>query len=162
MSFIQDNVNKKLLILILSISLGIVILTLVYQLSFQDINDQYQTKVQQLNKTFTELTQTKVIINRTKQELLLKVLREEDLSGQYLDLKEEEQQTSAERDELFDVKGQLERQLLDTQRALVAEKHLTADQEKELKDLKERARSRQEEIDSLKAEVTRLKAQGCT
>src|SRR3989344_5493310 len=116
MSFIQDNVNKKLLILILSISLGIVILTLVYQLSFQDINDQYQTKVQQLNKTFTELTQTKVIINRTKQELLLKVLREEDLSGQYLDLKEEEQQTSAERDELFDVKGQLERQLLDTTR----------------------------------------------
>ncbi|MFA4886808.1 MAG: hypothetical protein WC595_01210 [Candidatus Nanoarchaeia archaeon] len=162
MSFLTKNLNTNLLILLLFVGFGIAGITLFYMTNFQDINDQYSQKVEALNKTFNELTYTRNVINKTKEQLELKTLREEDLSEQYGELKEDEQKTAVERDQLKSTKASLEKKLLDTERFLVAEKHITADLEKENKELKDSVRNRRDENDRLQAEITRLRAQGCT
>ena len=107
MSFLTKNLNTNLLILLLFVAFGIVGLTLFYMANFQDINDQYLQKVEALNKTFNELTYTRNVINKTREQLELKTLREEDLSEQYGELKEDEQKTAVERDQLKNTKVNL-------------------------------------------------------
>ena len=162
MSFIQKNLNTKLLFLLLLVAGGIAVLTLTYELSFTDINTKYENKVEELNETFNQLTQTQNIINRTKEELSLKTLREEDLSTQYTGLKETHEKTEAENQELEKTKTQLEQELLESQRETVTQKHEIEDLQQETSDLKDSVRNKLDEIDNLQSEVNRLRAQGCT
>ena len=161
MSFIQKNLNTKLFFLLLILLSGIATLTLIYELGFTELNTKYHTKLEELNDTFNELTKTKTIINKTKEELTLKSLREEDLSTQYVGLKEENEQRTTERDQLQKNKADLEQQLLDSQREGIAQKHEIEDKDQEISDLKESSRNKLDQIDSLQAEVDRLHAQGC-
>ncbi len=162
MDFIQKNANTKLLFLLLLIALGIVTLTILYQENFKNINTEYQNKVQLLNQTFNELTQTKTAINQTEEELQLKAQREQDLSTQFTGLKDTHKKTITERDELADEKTQLDKQLLDTKRQLAQTLKENGDFQDQIKSLKDSIRSKLDQLDSQQAEINRLKSEGCT
>ena len=162
MAFIQKNANIHLLLLLLIIGISVAGMTIYYQENFKNINTKYQTKLDELNATFTDLTKAQSVINRTKEELTLKSAREEDLSTQYLTQKEQREELQSEKTELVETKTGLESKLLNTTRELVYQKHLYADLEDENTKLEDSLHSRRDEIDNLNTEINRLRAQGCS
>ena len=87
MSFIEENANVKLFLLIILVAGLTVALTVVYQQNYKDITQRYHTKLNELNQTFEQLTGTQSLLNKTQEDLELKSLREEDLKSQYLIVK---------------------------------------------------------------------------
>ncbi len=162
MSFIQKNLNTKLLFLLLALILGIAVLTLIYSSSFHIINDKYKVKVEQLNKTFNQLLNSQNIINKTKEELTLKSEREQNLSSQFTDLKQINTKTENQKAQLEKTKEELEKELLDEKRQLLDALDENDNLQQELDHAKKTVREQQDEQVSLKAEISRLNAEGCT
>ncbi len=107
MGFIDDNAHVWLLVMVIVVAGAIVGLSVVYQQNFKDINKQYENKLNELNKTFIELTGAKSKLNKTIEELEVKAEREEDLASKYSLVK-------ARKDELETLKIQLEADLQNT------------------------------------------------
>src|SRR3989344_4643876 len=105
MKFIEENANIGLFVLIIVIALAVTVLTVFYKDNFSDINNKYNTKISELNKTFQELTGTKNVLNETAEKLALKAKREVDLSNKYTDVQEER---NALKDENEDLQQQVE------------------------------------------------------
>ena len=105
MGFIQENANAKLFILIVLIAAITVSLTFVYQNNFKDINNRYTEKLNELNSTFQQLSGTESLLNKTKEDLTLKSLREQKLSNQYTDV---EKKKNALEEENSDLKKDLQ------------------------------------------------------
>lgn len=101
MSFINKDVNKGLLILILVVLFVLVGLEVFYSLNFKSINNEYDTKIKELNDTYNSLASYQNVLNTTKSELQLKAAREADLSTQYVGVK-------GERDTLEGLKNKLQ------------------------------------------------------
>jgi len=100
MGFIDYNANIGLFALIIIVAGIAVGLTVFYQLNFKDINHKYDTKIQELNKTFEKLIGTQDVLNQTKEELDLKAKREEDLSGKYTSTKQQKERLQGENADL--------------------------------------------------------------
>ncbi|MBI5391944.1 hypothetical protein HZB00_02990 [Candidatus Woesearchaeota archaeon] len=154
MSYIDDNANRYLLLGLVLIALAIAGLTVFYQESFHNINTKYFTKVSQLNQTFGQLLQTQQIANKTREELLLKTEREQDLSSKYIDVRTQKDQLSKERLELLAIKENLETQLS-------AQTALAASLGKELNRTKDLAASLQGQINDLQSQLAACQARPC-
>lgn len=162
MAYIKKSANMLLLGLLLVIALGIAALTIVYQENFLSINTEYQDKVSELNTTFLELAETQEIFNRTRTELELKSLREEDLSTQFTSVQSQNVNLTTERDTLLEDKATLEDELLTSKRDALQKAYQIEELEAEEDRLKDSIRNYLDEIDTQKAEIARLNALGCT
>ncbi len=111
MSYIQKDTNTSLLILLVSILLVIGGLTVFYQVSFKEVNSKYTTKVNELNQTYQQLTQNLDVLNKTKEDLKIKELREGDLTNRYLITQKERDDLTAQNQELLSIKTTLENQI---------------------------------------------------
>ncbi len=151
MGFLQENANVKLFLLIVVVAGITVALTVVYQESFKDINQRYYNKLAELNSTFKQLEGTKLVLNRTVEDLELKNAREETLEEQYEGVKKRRDYLESEN---TDIKKELQEKTIKLQDA-------TAELDKvknELKGKEEKIESLEEEIDKLRREVSCLRA----
>ncbi len=105
MSFINKDVNKGLLILLLSILFVLAGLEVFYALNFKSINDEYNAKIKELNSTYSNLALYQNVLNKTKSELQLKSEREFGLSTQFITVKSEKDTIQSERNTLKDENG---------------------------------------------------------
>src|SRR3989344_261624 len=142
MDFIDENANVGLFVLVVVIAVVFLALTVFYQESFNDINERYDIKVKELNKTFVELTTAKSKLFETKESLELKEKREDDLSSVYT-------KTKSERDILEQDKMRLAQQV-DELQMQVSSLNSTVKQLNQVLDTKE------EKIDELEATVDSL------
>jgi len=142
MDFIDENANVGLFVLVVVIAVVFLALTVFYQESFNDINERYDIKVKELNKTFVELTTAKSKLFETKESLELKEKREDDLSSVYT-------KTKSERDILEQDKMSLAQQV-DELQMQVSSLNSTVKQLNQVLDTKE------EKIDELEATVDSL------
>ena len=143
MGFIQENANAKLFILIVLIAAITVSLTFVYQNNFKDINNRYTEKLNELNSTFQQLSGTESLLNKTKEDLTLKSLREQKLSNQYTDVEKK--------------KNALEEENSDLKKDLQVTKQKLDDTLIELDTAKDDLKSKNEKIDNLEKDIDRLK-----
>ena len=102
MSFINKDVNKGLLILILSILFVLAGLEVFYSVNFKAMNNEYDAKIKELNGTYNSLASYKNVLNTTKTELELKTEREAGLSNQFVDVKTQRDSLEVERNKLKD------------------------------------------------------------
>ena|SRR3989344_7870461 len=91
MGFIRDDINLPMLRIIGLVLIFIVILTLFYFWNFKSINEDYDQKTAELNKTFYQLIEQNKVLNKTKQDLSLKEEREDQLSEQYNTVREQKE-----------------------------------------------------------------------
>ncbi|MBD3310566.1 hypothetical protein GF351_05075 [Candidatus Woesearchaeota archaeon] len=96
MSFMKSNVNVVLLGLVILSMAGIVVITVYYQETFDQLYDEYETKLRELNQTMIELDVHMKQLNTTQFELEIRSEREEELSGKYTDVKEKKDDIAEE------------------------------------------------------------------
>src|SRR3989338_7049902 len=83
MAVMRRDVNLGLLFLIIATLIIFAGFTVYYQTTFKNISNEYSTKLSELEKVSTELTQKKQQLTETSQTLQLKETREQDLSSKY-------------------------------------------------------------------------------
>ena len=103
MTFIDDNAHIWLLVLIVVVAGAVAGLSVVYQQNFKSINNKYDFKLQELNKTFNDLIGAKSKLNETLKELTVKSEREEDLTGKYATVKTQKDDLEIQKAELESV-----------------------------------------------------------
>ncbi|HLC85845.1 MAG TPA: hypothetical protein VJG30_00975 [Candidatus Nanoarchaeia archaeon] len=151
MGFIQENANIKLFLLIVIVAGLAVALTVVYQQSYKDINQKYSSKLKELNQTFEQLTGTQSLLNKTKEDLELKEVREEDLTEQYTKIKKARDSLEADNNKLKVQLEQKEKKLQDLTGEVDKLKNDIETKNEEIEDM-------EQEVDSLKKQVSCLRA----
>lgn len=151
MGFIQENANIKLFLLIVIVAGLAVALTVVYQQNYKDINQKYSSKLKELNQTFEQLTGTQSILNKTKEDLELKEIREEDLTEQYTKVKKARDSLEADNNKLKIQLEEKEKKLQDLTGEINKLKNDIETKNEEIEDL-------EQEVDSLKKQVSCLRA----
>lgn len=111
MDFVDENANVGLFIVLVIIVVIFLGLAVFYQQSFGKINDRYNSKLGELNKTFSELNLLKSRLTTTTQDLELKQKREEDLSDVYSKTKSEKDILEADKHSLALEVNQLQNQV---------------------------------------------------
>ena len=145
MSFIDQNANFGLIVLIAILAISLVTVTLYYQDKFQSLNGQFTAKMSELNSTESELISAKAILDKTKKDLGLKEAREEDLSGRFLEQKDTLESLSQK---VSDLEETNKRQTEDLK--------TKADS---IANLNSQLEAKKARVDELQAQVDQLKAQ---
>ncbi len=96
----KKDVNFVFFILIIATVVSFAGFTAYYQISFRNINEEYDTKLSELNKVTTDLFEKKSILLQTTTELNTTKKGREELGTQYDTLKEEKDVLQDERDTL--------------------------------------------------------------
>ncbi|MDP6293259.1 MAG: hypothetical protein QF486_02445 [Candidatus Woesearchaeota archaeon] len=89
MAFVDKNANLLLLFLIVISATGLVAATVYFQQNFENINQDYDTKVALLNKVSDELENQRSALEAVRSELLLKENREDEIVEKFTGIKEE-------------------------------------------------------------------------
>ncbi len=151
MSFVDENANLGLFVIIAVVAAVMVILSVFYQDNFQEINARYNTKLNELNNTFHSLIGARAELNQTAEKLLIKSKREEDLSNKFTSIKEERDALQSERDELSStVKEQVQ--------TINALNSTVTTLRSEAKSKQEKVESLEKIVDSLQDKIDCLKA----
>lgn len=165
MGYITRNANVLLLFLILLSAAGLVGATVYFQARFSAINNEYNSKVTQLENISTQLEQYQGILASTKEELAVKGSREEDLTSKFLDVKGEKESIEAERDRLASDKRTLEVSLADKTAKLTTAQNQVAERDasiatltSEVNELRGDIILLEEQVDNLDEERDCLKA----
>ncbi|HLD02352.1 MAG TPA: hypothetical protein VJC07_01475 [Candidatus Nanoarchaeia archaeon] len=109
--YITKDLRFRWVYLILIAILIIAGLTVFSQWKFKDINNAFNEKVSELEKTYTNLKDKESRLNATSEELLLKTEREETLASEYEQMRKQKEALQAERDELQRKNTNLETQV---------------------------------------------------
>jgi hypothetical protein len=83
MAYITRDANYVLLFLIVIAIIIIVGVTIFYKKNFEELNEEYTLKLDELNRISEELAQKQSLLNETQLELGLKAKREEDFPTKY-------------------------------------------------------------------------------
>ncbi|PIN74439.1 hypothetical protein COV18_07345 [Candidatus Woesearchaeota archaeon CG10_big_fil_rev_8_21_14_0_10_37_12] len=118
MSFITKNANIVLLFLIVLSAVALVGATVFFQMNFEDINKEYDTKLEQLRKVSEELEQQRTLLGQTKSELSVKAEREEELGERFTEVRSTNEQLSQDKERLESSKQSLENELDNTESLL--------------------------------------------
>ncbi|MBS3175784.1 hypothetical protein J4457_00955 [Candidatus Woesearchaeota archaeon] len=111
MGYINQNANLVLLfLLVLSVTV-LVGATVYYQGNFSSINEEYNHKLESLQKLEKELTQKSSVLNKTREELVLKSERESEFTEQFTEIRSQKEVLEGERSKLTSEKESLEGQL---------------------------------------------------
>jgi len=111
MSIMKRDVNFVFFILIIATVVSFAGFTAYYQVSFRNINEEYNTKLAELNKVSNDLLEKKSILLQTSLELNTTKQGREELGEKYEDLKDERDNLRDERDSLkeslYQTRGEL-------------------------------------------------------
>ncbi|HLC98816.1 MAG TPA: hypothetical protein VJC00_02310 [Candidatus Nanoarchaeia archaeon] len=113
MAYIKKNVNLFLLFVIVLIVVALAGLTSYYHSTYQNLSTSYDVKLSEITNLLDDLNEQRSRLNQTTYELNIKEERESELSGQYLDIREDYDKV---RDDLDKTKSDLK----DTQDSLAA------------------------------------------
>ena len=112
MAIMKRDVNFVFFILIIATVVSFAGFTAYYQISFRNINAEYDTKLAELNKVTKDLLDKKVLLLQTSTELNTTKQGREELGQQYNEIKDERDSLQSERDtlkeNLFQTRGELE------------------------------------------------------
>ncbi len=118
MSFINKNANLVLLFLIIISAIALVGATVFFQTKFEDINTEYNQKLEQLRLVSADLEQQQAILNKVKADLNIKSEREHILGEQFTEVKEDKEILETQKQHLESRKQELETELEDTESIL--------------------------------------------
>jgi len=111
MAIMKKDVNFVFFILIIATVVSFAGFTAYYQVSFRNINAEYDTKLAELNKVTTDLLDKKALLLQTSSELDTTKKGREELGQQYNEIKDERDDLQSERDtlkeNLFQTKAEL-------------------------------------------------------
>lgn len=107
MSFMKRNANLLLLGLIVIASIGIVGATLYFQNTFENINAEYNTKIDDLKKARQELEKQEQVLQQIQAELQLKEARESNFTAVYTEIKQEKENLTLSVDQLEELSERL-------------------------------------------------------
>lgn len=129
MAFITKNANMILLFLIVLSSTSLVAATVFFQANFDRINEEYNSKLSELNRISKDLETKQTLLNKLESEISVKEEREEKLGEQFSEVKSTAQQLETQKKQLEMTAEQLEEELensemllRDTQNELSAKK----------------------------------------
>ena len=112
MSIMKKDVNFVFFILIIATVVSFAGFTAYYQVSFRNINAEYDTKLAELNKVTKDLFEKKSVLLQTTSELDTTKKGREELGQQYNEIKSERDVLFVERDtlkeNLYQTKSELE------------------------------------------------------
>ncbi|HZX45155.1 MAG TPA: hypothetical protein VFF28_05735 [Candidatus Nanoarchaeia archaeon] len=97
MSIIKRDVNFVFFILIIATVVSFAGFTAYYQVSFRNMNDEYNTKLAELNKVTKDLLEKKALLMQTSSELNTTKQGREELGQKYTELKDERDTLETER-----------------------------------------------------------------
>ncbi len=156
MSYITRNANIILLFLILLAATGMVGATAYFQTRFDNINDEYTAKLEQLENVSRQVQVYQGLLTSTKEELQLKGSREDELTDKFTTLKDEADTLSDEREGLIQDKRTLETALSEKSRQLVTAQTNLLQKEARVTELTSELFSCDERVDDLEDEVDDL------
>ena len=102
MSFLDQNANFGLLVLVAVIALALVGVTLFFQEKFNQVNEEYDAKVKSLEDATSSLSKTQGTLEELNEDLGVKEQREETLSKNYVTVTEENEALNVENNQLND------------------------------------------------------------
>jgi len=102
MAIMKKDVNFVFFILIIATVVSFAGFTAYYQVSFRNINTEYDTKLAELNKVTTDLFEKKAILLQTSEELDTTKKGREELGSKYDVLKNERDDLQVDRDTLYE------------------------------------------------------------
>lgn len=112
MSIMKKDVNFIFFILIIATVVAFAGFTAYYQVSFRNINEEYDTKLAELNRVTKDLFEKKTILLQTSEELDTTKKGREELGEKYDEIKDEKDSLQIERDtlkeNLYQTKSELE------------------------------------------------------
>jgi len=111
MSYITRNANLILLFLIVLVATSLVGATIYFQSSFDDINAEYNQKLAELNNVSTQLEQYRTILIKAKEELQLKLAREEEFTTKFTEVRSTAENLEQDKSRLLTDKKTLETEL---------------------------------------------------
>ncbi len=111
MSYITRNANLILLFLIVLVATSLVGATVYFQSSFDDINKEYSQKLAELNNVSQQLEQYRSILSKAKEELQLKLAREEEFTNKFTEVRTTATQLEQDKSRLLIDKRSLETEL---------------------------------------------------
>ncbi|MBW2974827.1 hypothetical protein KY366_03850 [Candidatus Woesearchaeota archaeon] len=98
MAIMKKDVNFVFFILIIATVVSFAGFTAYYQMSFRNINEEYNTKLAELNKVTKDLIEKKAVLMQTSEELNTTKQGREELGERYDTLKEERDDLEGDRD----------------------------------------------------------------
>ncbi len=98
MAVMKKDVNFVFFILIIATVVSFAGFTAYYRISFRNINEEYDTKLAELNKVTKDLLEKKATLLQTTVELNTTKKGREELGEKYNEIKEEKDQLQVERD----------------------------------------------------------------
>jgi chromosome segregation ATPase len=147
-SFMKNNLNFGLLILILAIVLSFVAATVYYQTTFRTLNIDSKTKLSELQKVTSTLLEKKA-------ELAETAAKEQSLTEKYTGIKSEKDELEDERDSLEDQLAAKSNELVQTKEDLRDAQALAdsykSDYENAIDDIKELGSDKDDVCDALTA-----------
>jgi chromosome segregation ATPase len=151
------------LILLFCIVLSLTFLigtTVFYQTNISRLNEEYGTKVTELQQVEKELNTKIKILDQVKNDLKLKSEREQSFTQQFTEIKGEKETLAQAKEQLTTEKTSLQQQLNDAQAAKVQAEASAAFEQKrnvdlttQLNDAKDSARAYSDELDSCKTSL---------
>ncbi len=118
MAVMKKDVNFVFFILIIATVVSFAGFTAYYQVSFRNINEEYNTKLAELNQVTTDLLEKKAVLLQTSVELNTTKQGREELGEKYDVLKDERDVLQVERDTLSENLAQTRSQLASTRSQL--------------------------------------------
>lgn len=112
MAIMKKDVNFVFFILIIATVVSFAGFTAYYQVSFRNINEEYDTKLAELNKVTKDLLEKKALLLETSVELNTTKKGREELGEKYNEIKDQRDSLQVERDtlkeNLYQTRGELE------------------------------------------------------
>jgi len=133
MTIMKKDVNFVFFILIIAVVVSFAGFTAYYQVSFRNINEEYTTKLAELNKVTKDLFEKKGALLQTSEELDTTKKGREELGQKYDTLKDERDVLKDERDAFRDnlYKTQSELKQKETQVASLSTQLIVSQEESE-------------------------------
>lgn len=156
MSYITRNANLILLFLIVLIATSLVAATTYFQSRFDEINNEYTAKRAQLENVSKELDVYQQILQKAKEELQLKLAREEQFTEQYTEVKTTKEQLEADKARLLKEKKSLEDNLASTRTSLTQAQAEVSSQKLKVSELDKEVSSLDAQVSSLNSRISRL------
>ena len=110
----KHDVNFVFFILIIATVVSFAGFTAYYQISFRNINEEYNTKLGELNEVTKDLLGKKAALLQTSLELNTTKQGREELGEQYGDLKDERDELETDRNKIKDERDNYKENLLKT------------------------------------------------
>jgi len=159
MAYMKRNVNFGFFLLLTASLICLVGVSVYYQTTFKDLYLSYKDKIDELSNISSTLISERNRLNQTSYQLMVKEEREEELSSQYGELKEEKDKVEAEKSSLQSQLSSKTAELIQKRAELYESQSKLAAAQAELVLTKESLNTANTRISSLSEEIDNLEDQ---